>query len=229
MMHALRTDAITCKQNLTPTVEPDTAPPGDIRFLNLIGLEAWQRLPEAVQRRFSKTIAPGTSVVFQGQVTKTELNICGRCLAQITRLIGSPLPLDTGATGPAVVIVTQNQHTGAQNWVRSYTRRSGGMQTITSEKRFQGPTGLEEYVGAGIGMTLNVSEDNGALRFRSDRYYFEARGLRFVVPRCLAPGQMTIMHRDEGHGRFCFELLLEHRVFGLLFHQVAQFSDAREI
>jgi len=200
--------------------------PADYRFLQLIGLEAWQRLPSAVQRRFSKTLPAGTSVVYQGQVSKTRLNFPGRCLAQLTRLLGSPLPRDNGATGSAIVVVTQNQKTAAQNWVRTYTRPSGSMQTITSEKRFQGPTGLEEYVGAGIGMTLNVSEQDGALIFHSDRYFFEAGTMRFWLPRVLAPGQMMIIHRDEGDGQFCFELKLEHRFFGFLFHQIAHFADA---
>ncbi len=199
--------------------------PPDYRFLQLIGLEAWQRLPTAVQRRFSKTLPAGTTVVYQGQVTKTRLNFAGRCLAQATRLIGSPLPRDDGATGPAVVVVTQNQKTTAQNWVRIYTRPKGTMQTITSEKRFHGPTGLEEYVGAGIGMTLCVREEKGALIFGSDRYFFEAGWVRIPLPRFLAPGQMTIIHRDEGGGEFCFELRLEHRVLGILFHQIAHFSD----
>ncbi len=198
----------------------------DYRFLRLIGLDAWQRLPVAVQRRFSKRLPAGTSVVYQGVVRETHLNFVGRCLAQAARLIGSPLPRDDRATGPAVVVVMQNQTTEAQNWVRTYTRPSGTTQTITSEKRFQGPTGLEEYVGAGIGMTLDVTEDNGALVFRSNRYFFEAGPVRFMLPRFLSPGQMTIIHRDEGGDQFCFELQLIHTWFGVLFHQIAHFSDA---
>ena len=215
------TPEVTMRNSVT---KPENHP--DNRFLQLIGLEAWQRLPEAVRRRFSKRMPEGSSIVYQGHVAETHLNIAGQLLAQLTRVIGGPLPRDDGAAGPAVVVVTQNQISGAQNWVRTYTRPNGATQTITSEKRFQGPTGLEEYVGAGIGMTLKVAEADGSLVFRSARYFFEIGPVRLPLPHVLSPGLMTIIHRDEGEGWFCFELLLEHRLMGTLFHQIAHFSDA---
>ena len=198
----------------------------DHRFLRLIGLEAWQRLPEAVRRRFSKRITANDSVVYQGHVVETSMNPAGIFLANVTRLIGAPLPLDNGAVGPSAVVVTQSETTAAQNWVRTYPRPKGTTQVITSQKRFQGPTGLEEYVGAGIGMTLHVREVDGALWFQSERYFFELGWLRFYLPRFLSPGQMTIIHRDEDDGRFCFELTLRHALFGVMVNQIARFSDA---
>lgn len=197
----------------------------DHRFLRLIGLEAWQRLPADVRARFSKDLSGSRSAVYQGRVIKTKLSGAGWLLARLTWLLGSPLPRDDNATGPAVVVVTQNPTTGAQNWIRTYSRPNGSMQTIASEKRFQGPTGLEEYVGAGIGMTLAVHEAAGTLVFQSQRYFFEVAGMRIVMPRLVAPGRMTIIHRDQGAGTFQFELKLEHAVFGCLLYQLAEFDD----
>jgi len=227
MEQAKNSQMAACSKPLSLTADLGSAETTDYRFLQLIGLSAWQRLPAAVRCRFSKKLPAETSVVYKGSVTETRLSVGGWCLAQAARLIGSPLPRDDGATGPAVVIVTQNQITSAQNWVRTYTRPSGRTQTVTSEKRFQGPTGLEEYVGAGLGMTLDVTEDNGALTFRSNRFFIEAGPLRFYLPRALAPGQMTIVHQDLGAGQFCFELHLQHPWFGELLHQVAHFDDPR--
>ena len=87
----------------------------DLRFRALIGETAWNELPEPVQRRFSKCLAPNESVVYRGNVVETELPFAGRVLAQLTRAIGSPLPLSNGATGPALVCVTEDERLGGQS------------------------------------------------------------------------------------------------------------------
>ena len=91
-------------------------------------------------------------------------------------------------------------------------------------KRFQGPTGLEEYVGAGIGMALRVTVENGALVFRSAHYFLELGRFRVAIHDLLSPGQMEIVHRDLG-SEFAFELTLTHRLFGRLIHQLAYFKE----
>ena len=90
----------------------------DLRFRALVGEEAWARLPEAVRRRFSKRLGPGEAIVYQGHVTATELSRAGRVLAFLARAIGGPLPLTNGATGAAVVIVTEDAALGGQSWTQ---------------------------------------------------------------------------------------------------------------
>jgi hypothetical protein len=202
------------------------APIDDIRFRTLVGERAWGELPEAVRRRFSKCLGPGDAVVYQGVVTATRLSLGGRVLSFLARAIGSPLPLTDGATGPAVVIVTEDAGLGGQSWLRIYARPGRFPQAIHSAKRFSGPTGLEEYVGCGIGMALQVSVEEGALAFRSAGYFLQVARWRLPIPRLLHPGQMQIVHRDLGAGSFEFSLELTHRVFGRLVRQVAVFHDA---
>ena len=60
--------------------------------MTALGEVAWARLPEAVQRRFSKRLADGETVVYQGSVGTTELSRAGRVLAFLLRAIGGPLP-----------------------------------------------------------------------------------------------------------------------------------------
>lgn len=199
--------------------------PREDRFARLIGPAAWRTLPSRVQHRFSKDLSDGQCAVYTGAVVETKLNTVGWLLARLTTVIGSPLPRDDGATGPAVVLVTQNPKTKAQNWIRTYSRPNGAMHTIASEKRFSGPTGLEEYVGAGIGMTLAVKPIAGGLEFTSERYFFDLAGMRLLLPKVLAPGVMTITHRDQGDGHFAFDLTLHHQIFGRLLTQRAVFRD----
>jgi len=197
----------------------------DARFRTLVGEEDWARLPEPVRRRFSNRLAPGDMLLYRGAVVATELSRAGRSLAFLARAIGSPLPLCNGATGPALVAVVEDERLGGQSWTRIYARSGRSPQTIHSAKRFRGPTGLEEYVGYGIGMALRVTVEEGALVFRSDHYFLEIGAWRWRWPKALEPGRMEITHREEGGGAFSFRLALTHPLLGRLVHQLAYFHD----
>ena len=197
----------------------------DSRLRRLAGEEQWSQLPESVRRRFSKRITPGTPTIYCGEVVLTEMSRAGRVLAFLARLIGSPLPLDNRAAGPCVVTVTEEAGAPGQTWTRCFARPSGARQIIRSMKCFRGPTGLEEHVGAGIGMALRVSVDDGALYFRSEDYFLEAGPVRLRLPRLLSPGRMEIVHRQEANGTFSFRLTLTHAYFGRLLRQLAYYRD----
>jgi hypothetical protein len=198
----------------------------DLRFRTLVGEAAWAELPEAVRRRFSKCLGSDETLIYPGTVIATQLSRAGRVLSFLARAIGAPLPLTNGATGPALVVVTEDPRLGGQTWLRIYARPGRFPQAIHSAKRFRGPTGLEEYVGCGIGMSLRVTVEAGALVFRSAAYFLELGGWRLTIPRALHPGRMQIEHRDEGDGSFAFTLALTHPLFGRLVYQLAIFRDA---
>lgn len=199
---------------------------GDARFRRLLGAERWAALPVQVRARFAKRLGPGEMTVYRGRVVLTELSRAGRVLAFLARAIGAPLPLRNGATGPAAVLVTEDERFGGQSWVRIYSEEGRRPQTIHSAKCFRGPTGLEENVGYGIGMALALSVEEGALVFRSDHYFLKLGGWRLRWPRLLEPGAMEITHRDEAPGRFSFRLRLTHPWLGRIVHQLAYFTDA---
>src|SRR6185369_5737320 len=116
-----------------------------------------------VRQRFSKRLAAGLSVTYAGEIVESRRSWFGGLLAQVCRLIGAPLPLHDELGVPAVVTVTEDGDTGGQFWLRMYGQRHGFPQVIHSSKRFAGPTGLEEYLGAGFGIALTVSADTAAL------------------------------------------------------------------
>jgi hypothetical protein len=210
-----------------PVLEGADSPPSDGRFRALVGERAWPELPPAVRRRFSKRLAPGTLALYRGTVVATELSRTGRILAFLARAIGAPLPLENGATGPAVVAVAEDARAGGQIWTRSYARSGRFPQVVHSMKRFRGPTGLEEHVGCGLGMTLLVTVEDRALVFHSTGYFLEWGRWRAKLPHWLTPGLMTITHRQEdADGRFSFRLTLDHPRLGRLLHQLALFEDA---
>ncbi len=149
----------------------------------------------------------------------------GWLFAQMARIVGAPLPLSRDADVPAVVTVTEDLVGAGQFWTRQYGRRNGFPQVIHSAKRFAGKTGLEEYLGCGLGMALTVDGDDKALHFRSAFYFLSILGLRIMIPAWLSPGSTTVTHADLGDGNFAFVLELVHPWLGELICQSAVFRD----
>lgn len=201
----------------------------DRRFCNLVGQDDWNRLPRAIRTRFGKRLSGGASVAYLGKVTEMKMNFAGKILAQLARLVGAPLPYDMSSVGhPAVVSVTEDTARDGQFWIRQYGRASGFPQVVHSSKRFAGPTGLEEYLGYGIGMALRVETASDALLFKSDHYFLQVFGRRLRLPRFLNPGDLVIGHHDLGNGQFIFSLDLKHHLLGQLIRQDAVFNDTKE-
>ena len=212
-------------QRQCPPPSPKQETLGDLRFRALLSVSEWMALPAPIRQRFSKRVAGGQTAVYTGAVEYTHLSRLGWLFAQLARLCGGPLPLAELAGVPAVVSVTEDMVTGGQIWTRLYARRDGFPQIIHSSKRFAGPTGLEEYVGRGVGMELTVHVEKGALVFRSARYFFRIGRVGFHLPSWLTPGALTVTHAELGEGRFTFTLDVVHPAFGCVVHQHAVFRE----
>lgn len=197
----------------------------DLRFRTLIGRAAWDGLPAAVQARFSKRLNGGAVALYRGRVVRSEFSRAGSLMAQALRLIGGPLPISRDTDVPAIVSVSEDAASGGQIWSRLYARRNGFPQVIHSAKRFAGPTGLEEYVGMGVGMALRVEPMSDGLRFVSDHYFLALGRRRLRLPRFAEPGRTVVEHHDLGHGCFLFTLMLRHPLLGRLVEQHALFRD----
>jgi hypothetical protein len=198
---------------------------GDTRFASLLSASEWYALSAEVRSRFSKRLSNEKSVVYAGEIVEACFSIWGWLLAQAARVIGAPLPLYADTNVPAVVTVTEDCRVRGQVWTRLYGRRRGFPQIIHSSKRFQGPTGLEEYLGYGVGMSLSVHVEDSAIVFRSVDYFIDVLGARWTLPAFLRPGDLTITHAESGANRFSFTLVLEHKGLGPLIRQRAIFRE----
>jgi hypothetical protein len=245
----MRAPALAFEVHRGPDIEPKSEPRAgptpetsaelsDLRFRALMTDTDWASLPISIRRRFSKRLAGGRSVVYSGEILDSWMSRAGWCLAQAARLIGGPLPLmrdghDPNRNGPnrngpsthvpSVVTVTEGM--GGHIWTRLYARRKGFPQVIHSSKRFAGPTGLEEYVGCGVGMALKVYAREGALIFRSAHYFLELFGRRWRLPAWLTPGTLYVTHAELPDGKFSFTLQIFHPRLGLLIRQMAMFRE----
>ena len=226
----MRLTSITCEPRQTPQRSQGERGAddslGDLRFRALLSDLDWEALPLAIRRRFSRRLADGGTIVYAGTVVETRMSRAGWWLAQAIRPIGGPLPVSRDRDVPAVVAVTEDMAGGGQVWTRLYARRAGFPQIVHSAKRFAGPTGLEEYVGYGVGMALSVHVVDKALVFRSAGYFLQILGRRFALPAWLSPGALTVTHGERRDGWFSFTLDLTHPRLGALIRQTAIFREA---
>jgi hypothetical protein len=198
----------------------------DLRFRKLVAAADWRKLAPAVRRRFTQRLAAGNTIVYCGEIVETQLSRAGWWLAQAARLIGGPLPIAADAHAAAVVTVTEDA--GRQVSTRLVARRNGSAQVVRACKRFAGPTGLEHYVGYGLGVALTVHVEAGALVFRGERYFLKVLGLRIRLPRWLTPGRLSVAHHALGERLFGYTLDLTHARLGTLVHQHAVFRETEQ-
>ena len=197
----------------------------DPRFRQLLGEANWAALPPAVRARFGRKALATQTISYIGEVVECRMSRLGRLLANLCRLVGAPLPLNTDTNVAASVCVTEDAAGSGQFWTRQYCRRAGFPQVIHSSKRFAGPTGLEEYLGRGLGMALRVEALDDGIAFVSDHYFLELGRLRLRLTRLLAPGVARVTHRQVVGSSFLFGLELTHPLAGTLVRQEILFDD----
>lgn len=193
--------------------------PGHLDFEALLG-PAWADLPAAVQARFR---AARAACIYEGEM-EVRSSAVGWILAQLCRLIGTPLAPWRGAAVPVAVRVRTDAD-GALVWDRLYAF-PGRAPVLVSSRKTLDRTGLVEVVRCGLGMRLALSVEDGALHFRSRRYVWRVGPWTVPAPLLLTPGEAHIVHADEGGGRFRFVLRFVHPWFGETLHQEGVFRDS---
>jgi hypothetical protein len=193
-----------------------------VDFHRLLGGPAWRSLPYAVQRRFGPA-AHLTPVRYVGEMV-VRASPLGWALAQALRLLGTPLAPWTGEAVPVAVDVYTDAE-GALVWDRTYAFERHGQVKVTSRKVLGRKGELMEVIHGGLGMTLAVTAENGALHFRSTGYFFRLVGLRLPIPGLLTPGAAHVVHEDQGGGLFRFTLRFTHPIAGETFFQTGVFAD----
>ena len=189
----------------------------------VLGEAAWHRLPPAVRVRFGD---PVRAVDYVGSFEEVRASRLGAWVAQLCRLIGTPVVPRTGRDVPAVV------HVGpvalGVSWDREYLWPGARGCLVRSTKVIDATEGLVERLPARLCMPLDVYEDDGVLHFVSRGYYFDLKfarrwQLKLRLPAWLSPGITHVQHADQSAGWFRFSMRVVHPWFGELFYQTGRF------
>ncbi len=190
-----------------------------------VGEPGWWRLKPEIQERFAKDVKAGQVKRYEGVMSEVACSKVGWLLAQICRLLGTPLATAAGRDVPTTVIIYPDPVGQGNVWDRIYFFPEKRPVTVRSSKVLDERNRLLERVGGGFGMLLRVFEREQALHMVSERYFLEWRGRRVYLPELLSPGTAHVIHSDEGCGLFRFRLTITHRFLGPLFVQDGLFTD----
>jgi hypothetical protein len=186
---------------------------------DVLGTEAWNRLPEAVRERFA---ASSGDVTYAGAFEVVRASLLGRAFAYLGALFGTPVAPRGGRNVAARVFV--RPHADGVDWDREYHWADGGVSLVQSTKVVTAAGDLVERLPARLCMPLAVHEAGGVLHFVGRSYYFDLGfEVHLPLPAFFSPGTTHVEHIDLGHGWFRFTLAVEHPLFGELFFQTGRF------
>jgi hypothetical protein len=197
----------------------------DPSFRHLLGELAWRRLAPSIRERFGWKPAAGAELRYVGEMAVVRSSRLGWVLAQLCRLIGTPLAPHRGTRVPVTVTLSLDADGDGVVWRRVYRFPNRRAVTCVSIKKSTAADGLIECVGGGVGMWLRLSERLGALHFHSTGYFWALGRWRVAIPDWLTPGALHVAHSDEGEGRFRFRISTIHPLLGETFFQDGVFSS----
>jgi hypothetical protein len=210
---------VTPVTTLPQPLARERAAPRHHGLREVLGTEAWNRLPEAARERFATTTA---QACYAGSFEVVQASVLGRVFAWLGTLFGTPVAPRTEPNVAARVLVRPDANGVA--WHREYRWADGTSTVVRSTKVMGGDGQLIERLPARLCMPLHAYEDGGVLHFVSRGYYFDLGfGLKLRLPRFFSPGATHVEHIDLGHGWFRFTMTVTHPMFGILFFQSGRF------
>ena len=197
----------------------------DNTYQNLLGSSQWLKLKPEIRKRFSVKPLMHSSIRYVGMMDVVKFNFMGWMFAQVCRLIGTPLAPYEGENIPMDIELVIHESTGGVSWNRTYKFNSGKITTVRSIKCLYSAGQLEEHIGFGFSMKLEVFERNGDLFFVSKDYLLRIGSLEVHLPRFITPGITTVSHEQISGARFRFTLSVVHPVFGETIYQIGEFRS----
>jgi hypothetical protein len=192
---------------------------------DVLGPEAWGRLPEAVRERFADATP---NACYAGAFEVVHASALGRMIGWLGMLFGTPVAPRAEINVAARVLVCADADGVA--WNREYLWADGTRHVVRSTKVVTDDGFLIEKLPARLCMPLDTFEKGGVLHFVSRGYYFDLGfGIRLWLPGLLSPGVTQVEHIDLGHGWFRFTMTVTHPMLGEVFFQTGRFCAAEEL
>lgn len=194
-------------------------------FKHTLGFE-WHKLHPDIQRRFDKNPEPGKRLYYTGALTELRCSWLGRLMGLLTRpIVGGALIPVCDTEVPVDIQVYSLPGDPAIYKYRLY--RLNGRRPVEFTSHMLGGKNGEvlEYVGAGLGMTLELHVQDGNLHFTSGRYFWQIFGARVPLPHVFTPGKTRLIHQNRGPDQFSIRIEIRHALFGKMFVQAGDFRE----
>lgn len=192
--------------------------------------KSWHLLNPNIQRRFNRLPTESSPIVYHGNMEQIECSKAGWLFATLTKIIGNPLSPHQGVDIPMVVELTTRKKQKGVFWKRTYDFPDKKPFSVTSVKKDDAGR-MMECVGGGFGMFLDVYAENGALHFKSSRYFWQFLRWYIPLPHWLSPGETHVIHEDlaqsHGVGMFRFSITMHHKILGTTFLQTGVFKEVQ--
>ncbi len=140
-------------------------------YRTLLGEKAWASLRNSIRERFAKPTEK--TIEYIGVMQHMRLSIMGRLFANFCRLLGTPLAPYAEQNVDMLVKVYPHKRLRGLTWERHYFFKHHDRIIAKSTKCINEDTGLMEIVDSGLGMDLKITAEQGALHFRSTRYFLQ--------------------------------------------------------
>jgi hypothetical protein len=185
--------------------------------------DQWYKLHPNIQQRFGREPVLGQATIYEGSMQIMRRSFMGWLFACLTRVIGNPLSSYQGTNVPMEVALFKKPNREGVYWQRSYFIPNKKPYVVVSSKQESKAGEMQECVGGGFGMKLNVYAEGQNLHFKSYQYFWKVLKYRINVPHWLTPGQTHVIHKDLGDGRFTYTISMTHRILGETFYQHGTF------
>lgn len=194
-------------------------------FRQVLG-ERWQQLHPDIQARFAKDPYPEQPLYYRGELSELYSSGFGKLLGYLMRpVIGGALIPVTDAQVPVDIQVYCLPGCAKVFKQRLYRLNRRAAVSFTSYMA-ESPRGeVLEYVGAGLGMKLELDVRDGNLHFVSQGYFWQLFGWRLPLPDWLSPGKTRLCHANDAPNQFNIRIEIDHPWFGLTFRQVGVFHQ----
>lgn len=194
----------------------------DNHYRRLLGDVKWQNLKPEIRQRFSRKFKNDEQHTYNGTMV-VRFSFFGWLFAQVCRVIGKPLATQRGEAVPVSVTLSYDRRTEGTQWKRHYFFTETP-EVIVSAKAVNQAGGLEEHVGFGFSMCLDLLEVNGNLEFHSSKYYWTKGSIRLRLPSIITPGRIVVKHEQVEGDFFRFSLEVNHPILGQTIYQSGVFS-----
>lgn len=194
--------------------------------------ERWNDLHADIRARF--TLPEGTTrQSFSGSMHEIERSPLGWLMAKLIAFVRI-LPAKRARNVPFEFnLRAAPGYANNSGWVkeRIYHFRSGDFM-FRSVMSFSPEGELIEQFPYKLGMKIKLGAEGAerthldTLTFRDDGYFLRIGRFRLPLPRWLGVGRFTLAHKNIDRKQFSVAIRLDHPLFGNLFYQYGEFTEA---